>query len=272
MQKVEIEKGVAMPILGFGTYKLTGDICIQAVADAIKIGFLHIDTADKYQNHSDIARAIKESEIQRKDLFLTTKVWWDRLSYNDIRKSIPRFQNELMTDYFDLVLIHWPNRNIALDDSFKALTEFKEEGIIRAIGVSNFTINHLRDAQKIGVKIAVNQVEFHPSLNQKDLLKFCLENEITITAYSPIAQGEDIEITEIQTIAKKYGRSGSQVILAWLRQKGIVAIPRSKSYEHIRDNFESLNLNLDEKDMEILDSLDRGNRIINPPMIAEFDY
>ena len=270
-----------IPILGFGTWQLQGKECLKAVETALEVGYRHLDTADAYENHQEVAKAMKNSGVKREEIWLTTKLWRSDLQAKKTMKACDRVLQELQTDYLDLYLIHWPNKEVPIGETLEAMTKLQEEGKIRNIGVSNFTIHHLEDAtialkamwQATGkeAKIITNQVEFHPTLNQESLKKFCNDNEIIVTAYSPIAQGYDLKLPVVKELAKNYGRSESQVVLNWLMQKEIVAIPRSSSRDHIEDNFKSLEWDLSAEDVNILDGLDEGYRIVEPEF-NEFDY
>lgn len=271
MKEIKQTKKYIIPPLGFGTWKLNGNICKESVERAIKYGYRHIDTADVYENHKEVGAAIRKSEIKRKDIFLTTKVWRDDLSKKNVINSGKRFIEELQTNYIDLLPIHWPNDSIQIEDTLDGFMQLKADGIINFIGVSNFTINHLKKVIETKIPITTNQVEFHPSLYQKKLLDFCSKNNIILTAYCPIAQGEDLLIPEVQNIAKKYNKLPSQIILNWIINKGIIAIPRSSNPHHIKENLESLELNLSPKDFDIIDNIGGNNRIVNPPF-SEFNY
>ncbi len=272
MKRLSLNNESQIPILGFGTWQLHGDTCVRSTEYALSTGYRHIDTAEAYDNQVEVGRAIRNSGLKRSDIFLTTKVWMTNLAREKVKESCQRSLDELEVDYIDLLLIHWPNRSIPVEETLEAMNELKEEGLIKAIGVSNFTINHLKDALKTGVEVANNQIEYHPSLNQEELREFCQENNITVTAYSPIAQGRDLSIKTIRDLSLKYDKSGSQIILNWLRQKNIIAIPRSSNLNHIKDNFESLVWNLEEDEVELIDRIDkRNNRIVNP-LFGDFNY
>ncbi|MFW5719900.1 MAG: aldo/keto reductase [Candidatus Dojkabacteria bacterium] len=264
-------ENVYIPALGLGTWQVTGKDCVQAVKHAIAVGYRHIDTAFRYDNHREVAQAIKESNIPRDELFVTTKIWSDQFSTSEVYQAAQLALAELGVEYLDLVLMHWPNKNIPVDETLQALHHLRESGVIRAYGVSNFTIRHLQDALDAGYEVAVNQVEFHPSFNQKELKSFCDEHCILITAYSPIAQGEDLKLPIVQELSEKYQRSPSQVILNWILQSGMAVVPRSANPSHIEDNLQTLEWNLDLKDLELMNNLDSGNRIIMPEY-HEFDY
>lgn len=259
-----------IPLLGFGTWQLQGQEATDAVSKALEVGFRHIDTADRYQNHRQVGQALKESGVPRSEIFLTTKVWHSDLHQKDVFAAAERFLKELETDYLDLLLIHWPNSSIALEETLAALGQLKKDGVIKNIGVSNFTIRHLEDALDQGVEILTNQVEFHPTLNQKALKEFCDKHKILITAYSPIAQGEDLKLPVIVELAEKYQRSPAQVILNWLISKNIVAIPRTTKPERIEDIYRTLEWKMDSEDVKAIDNLHTNNRMVIPPF-AEFE-
>ena len=238
-------------------------MCEQAVLDAFEAGFRHIDTADSYANHHRIASAIAKSGISRKEIFLTTKLWHEKLTASEVQDCVKRFLEELDTPYIDLLLIHWPNHLVPIKQTLEAMNELKQKGEVLALGVSNFTEKHLEEAKKTGFEVAVNQVEFHPSFNQKTLKTYCDKNKIVLEAHSPSGQGRDLLIPEIIDIARSHFATESQIILAWLRQKGIVALPKSTNPKHIKENFESLSINLKDNEIKIIDNLPQGERVID---------
>lgn len=272
MKSIKLKSGNEMPLLGLGTWRLKGKDCTDSVSAALKTGYRHIDTADAYENHEDIKKALETSSIERDQLFITSKVWRDRLHYDEIKTDTKRFLNELGIDYLDLLLIHWPNKNIPLKESLKALKEVKEAGLVKDVGVSNFTINHLKDALDYYPElVALNQVEFHPSLYQKELLDFCRKNNIALTAYSPLGRGADFNNDVIKELSKKYDKTPAQLILKWLIDKDIAAIPKASSKSHIEENFNIFDWDFPQEAREKIDQLNKNNRIINPG-IGEFDY
>ena len=271
MQFLNLNENTRIPILGFGTWKLSGDICQKSVEKALEVGFRHIDTADKYGNHHEVGEAIKSSLLKREDLFITTKIWPTNLKRDSVITCGETFLKELQLEYLDLLLIHWPNHEIPISETLTAMNELRDKGIIKAIGVSNFTVNHLKEAKASGIQVSNNQIEFHPSLNQRELVEYCKQNQITVTAYSPNAQGQDLKIAEIQIMATKYGKTESQIILKWIITKGIAAIPRSDKDRHIEENFQIWDWELDDADMKIMDNLNSDNRLTNPDF-AEFYY
>jgi len=271
MKNFELHSGNEIPALGCGTWKLSPEEAYQSVSTSLEIGYRHIDTADRYGNHDGVAKGIKKSGLKREEFFLTTKVWQTELGKKDVFSSAERFLGELQVDYLDLLLIHWPNKDIPFQETFEAFNELIEKNKIKSFGVSNFTIHHLKDLLDAKIHPNINQVEFHPSLNQKELKEFCDENHIQITAYCPIGQGTDLKIPQIIEIAKKYEKTESQVILNWLVSKGMVAIPRSKNPDHIKENFGALGWELKEEDLTIIDAAGGENRIVIPPF-HEFNY
>ncbi len=204
MKYLKLNSQSNIPVLGLGTWQLTGKTCQQAVEKALKLGYRHIDTADAYGNHQQIAKALKTSRIPRDQLFITSKLWLSNLNRKDVLNDTQRFLEELQTNYIDLLLIHWPNSQIPLKETLDSMNELKMNNIIKAIGVSNFTTAHLNKAISSGVEISNNQVEIHPSFQQKDLRIFCKNKNIILTAYSPIGQGEDLKLPIIVELAKKY--------------------------------------------------------------------
>jgi 2,5-diketo-D-gluconate reductase B len=259
-----------IPILGFGTWPLKGDDCANAVAAALAVGYRHLDTADGYQNHDAVGRAIRASGIPRESLFLTTKIRRDDLRRDAVIAAGERFVRELQTDYLDLLLIHWPNDAIPMEETFAGLRALKDAGVIRNFGVSNFTVERLERARAVTNGILANQVEFHPSLYQKALLDYCQVQGIVVTAYSPTAKGEDLRLPVVRELAAKYGRSPAQVALNWLLRKGIVAIPNSGDTAHIADNFGALEWELAAEDVVAIDGAHMNNRGTRPAF-ADFE-
>lgn len=271
MKYFNLKNNQQIPALGLGTWQLKGMDCEQAVADALEIGYRYIDTAEAYDNQKQIGKTLSQSNIHRDDLFITSKVFHDHLKKHDVLDSCSRTLEELRLDYLDLYLIHWPNRHISLAETIEAFLQLRNEKKIKMFGVSNFTINHLQDLLDITDEVVNNQVEFHPSLHQKELKQYCDEQKIVITAYSPIAQGKDLQISLVQELADKYERSSSQVVLNWLIGKGINVIPRSADKVHLADNFRTLDWELSPDDIERIDNVGGNLRIVKP-WFNEFDY
>ncbi|MBC7472268.1 MAG: aldo/keto reductase [candidate division SR1 bacterium] len=260
-----------IPQLGLGTWQLTGEVGYQATKDALEIGYRHIDTAHIYGNHGEVGEAIKDSGLDRSELFITSKLWLDEMSEEDVKPALLRALKELQIDYIDLYIIHWPNQTVPVKSTLAALASLKKEGLTKHFGVSNFTINHLKNTLKITQEIDTNQVEFHPSLNQKELLEFCNLNKIKLTAYSPIGHGKDLDIPLIIEMAKEYNKTPAQICINWCLQKGLVTIPKASSRTRLQENFDAQLFTLSPQDIVLIDDLNLNNRYINPSF-AEFEY
>jgi diketogulonate reductase-like aldo/keto reductase len=267
---VTLKDGNQIPSLGFGTWQLEGDECLEATIKALQTGYRLIDTADAYHNHKEVGQAIRNSGIKREDIYLSSKLWPSDLSYYNVIAAVDRFLKELDTNYLNLLLIHWPNKNIPIAETLEAMDEIKGRGLVKSIGVSNFNIRLLQEAIETDFPVVINQVEFHPSLNQKELKKYCDQQQIIIMAYSPIAQGQDLYIPIIEELSQKYHRSPSQIILNWLISQNMIPIPKATSQSHIEDNFQSLAFQLSPTDIEFINSINIHHRLINPSF-ASFD-
>ena len=271
-KKIELNNGTLMPQLGLGTWQLNSSECIHSVKRALELGYTHIDTAEMYMNEEEIGVAIKNSA--REKLFITSKVWQKGLTYERVLKACEISLTKLGTEYLDLYLIHWPDKYMDLRDVLKAFKKLYDGKKIRAFGVSNFTINHLKDtlkvANELNLPISVNQVEFHPYLYQKELLNFCKEHNIILTAYSPLIKGKIVSDETINKIANKHEKTPGQVTLQWMIQKSIVVIPKASSENHLKENI-NLNFSLDEEDIMKIDNINKKERLINPGF-GEFDY
>lgn len=258
---------IRIPALGFGTWKLAGEDCLRATKLALGIGYRHIDTAQIYGNEAEIGQAIKDSGIHRGDIFLTTKIWKDNLAAGALQISTGESLKKLQTDYVDLLLIHWPHSAVPLEEQLRALEDMQESGKARLIGVSNFPVALLRETvETYGVKIANNQVEYHPFLSQKPVLDYLRRNGMFLTAYSPLARGRVAGDPVLQAIAGRHGRDTGQVALRWLVQQGdVAAIPKAASAAHIRSNFDIFDFTLSAEEMAELSALARPDgRIVNP--------
>ena len=274
MKTLNFKNGQTIPAFGLGTWKLQGDECVRAVSYALELGYPHIDTADAYENHREVGKAIKESGIPRETLFITSKIWPDEQYKGAVIPACERILSELGFDYLDLFLQHWPNRSIPYEDTLGEMEKLREKGLIRSNGVSNYTVHHLQDALATGKEFMVNQVEFHPTLNQKELKAFCDERHILITAYSPLARGEDLQLPVIKELAEKYQKTPAQIILNWVFAKGMIAIPKSASPERIKENWESQNFELARDDVVRIDEIGGSNRVVDGThsQFTDFDY
>lgn len=262
MRKLKLLDGNEIPVLGLGTWQLRGHTAVRVVEKAIEVGYRLIDTADVYGNHREIGTAIKNSGIERKDLFITSKVWSNRLNTRNVLADANRFLQELQTDYIDLLLIHWPNPRIPVEETLAAMSQLKEEGKISSMGVSNFDIPLLEKALKTGFTISNNQVELHPTFNQNELVNYCKEKGIIVTAYSPLGRGIDLEEPIIFELSQKYKVLPAQVVLNWITSQDIVAIPKSADSERIEDNFKSLDWKMDKDDIEKINNIPQEEKLV----------
>jgi diketogulonate reductase-like aldo/keto reductase len=269
MRYATLPLGDKMPMLGLGTWTLKGQEAYDAVQAAIEAGYTHIDTAEAYGNHKQIGSALQDLKVDRGELFVTSKVWRENLRYDDCLAACDESLRDLQMDYLDLFLIHWPNESIPMEETFRALTELQEQGKIRNVGVSNFTIDHLQEAKEItDTAIATDQVEYHPWMNQNGLLNYCKRHDIAITAYSPLARGKVLNDDHLQELAERAEMSVAQMALTWLLEKGMVVIPRSSSEEHLRQNLRIFDLSLPDKVVEELEAVDKEQREVEPPSSA----
>lgn len=266
-----ITKELSIPRIGFGTYGLTGQVCLQAVYEALIAGYRHIDTAHKYQNHDMIAKAMKESGVKRSEIFLTSKVFHNHLRRGDVFDSCERALQELRTDYLDLFMVHWPNRNVQIEETLTAFHALKQAGKIRAIGVSNFTEHHLYEALATGVDVVNNQIEIHPSFFPQALIDWCFLHDISVTAYAPLGTGKDLYEKKVADVAYKYNITPAQVIIQWIVSKGIIAIPKSQKTEAIESNLKSMEVLIGESDLQLLDTIEQRPRLVEP-IYADFGY
>jgi methylglyoxal/glyoxal reductase len=261
---VKLNNGVEMPWLGLGVLRLReGGEVENAVKVALQHGYRAIDTAAVYHNEKGVARGIKASGVPREEIFITTKVANDQQGYENTMKAFQRSLDWLQTDYIDLYLIHWPLEERSVE-TWRAMEELYEKGLVRAIGVSNFWIHHLEDfLPKCNIVPAVNQVEFHPYLSHPELIEYCRERNIQMEAWSPVMQGKIFEIPEIREIAAKYKKTPAQVALRWDIQKGVITIPRTGIREQILSNADIFDFQLSEEDMNTIDSLNQ-NKTLTP--------
>ncbi len=257
VEQITLNNGAKMPILGFGTLYLNGPVGEKCVADAISLGYRLIDTATVYNNEEAVGVGIKQSGIDRKELFVTSKVWVEDSGYEKAKKAFDTSLNKLGLDYLDLYLIHRPRGDVK--GSWKAMEELYKEGRIKAIGVSNFTPAQINDLMKgSSVKPAVNQIETHAFFQQPGDREFLKENNIQMEAWSPLAQGRNGLFTNetLAEIGKKYNKTNAQVSLRWHYQRGIVAIPRTSQTAHMKENLNVFDFELSESDMKTIAKLD----------------
>ncbi|MBS3815079.1 MAG: aldo/keto reductase [Hadesarchaea archaeon] len=260
--KLKLKSNYDIPIIGLGTYRLRGKEFLEKLKTALELGYNHIDTAEMYRNEEEIGEAI--SKYDRSELFITTKVWKNNLHYRDVLESCEGSLKRLNTSYIDLYLIHWPNESIPIKETLRAMEKLVSENKVRSIGVSNFSIQQVKEASNnTSLPICVNQVEFHPWLYQKKMLDFCQSKNIILTAYTPIARTQVFDEKVIQDLVEKYDRTPAQIILRWEIQKGVVAIPKSGSKKHLKENLQIFDWELEKEDEEKIDNIPTTKEIVN---------
>lgn len=249
---------VLIPALGFGTWQLDNGTAQPLVEQALEIGYRHIDTAQAYRNERDVGAAIAASGIKRDDIFLTTKVWIDQFAAGDLQRSAEKSLERLGLDHVDLLLLHWPNPVNPLADTMAALNEVRERGLTRAIGLSNFPSAVMAQAQSLSkAPIATNQVEYHPYLKLTKLLETARDLGASITAWSPLAQGQVADDATLIEIGRAHGKTAAQVTLRWLIQQGVIAIPRTTKESRAAESFDVFDFELTEEEMDRIHALAR---------------
>ena len=280
MKSYTLNNGVSIPVLGFGTWKAeNGEVAYQAVLDALKAGYSHIDTAAIYKNEESVGRAIRDSGIPRQEIFVTTKLWNTNHSYEEARQAFEQSMEKLTLDYLDLYLIHWPNpkplrENDAWEtrnaEVWRAMEDLYQEGKIRAIGVSNFLPHHL-DALLETVRVipAVNQVRLAPGVYQEEVVDYCKEKGILLEAWGPFGQGELFDKKEVQEIAAKHGKSVAQIVLAWSLSEGFLPLPKSVTASRIQSNLDCFGIELSKDEREVLKTISVTS---GAPRVDEMDF
>ncbi|HTX32533.1 MAG TPA: aldo/keto reductase [Solirubrobacteraceae bacterium] len=260
---LDLNDGHQIPQLGFGVFQVEPDETAEAVTRALDVGYRLIDTAAMYGNEAGVGEAINKSELDRGDVFVTTKLANDAHGHDEALRAFDHSLEELGFDYVDLYLIHWPiPKNDLYVDTWRALCELKESGRARSIGVSNFLVEHLETIiDATGEVPAVNQIEVHPQYQEQELRRYLREHEIVPEAYSPLGQGGALKDEKITEIAKAHDRTPAQVVLRWHIQLGNVVIPKSVTPSRIEENFRIFDFELSDSEMETIKELDAGQRI-----------
>jgi diketogulonate reductase-like aldo/keto reductase len=268
-----LSNGVEMPWLGLGVLRVAdGEAVENAVRWALEAGYCHIDTAAIYDNEVGVGRAIKQSGVSREDIFVTSKVWNRDQGYEQTLAAFDATLERLDMAYVDLYLIHWPVEG-KFKETWRALETIYESGRARAIGVSNFLAHHLADLMESArIVPMIDQVEFHPYLQQPDLQAFCRENQIRLEAWRPIMKGQVNEIPALIELGQKYGKTPVHITLRWMIQRGVVAIPKSEQKERIQSNADIFDFELGGEDLALIDGLDRHERLGADPDNFHFDF
>ena len=256
-------KGFKIPLVGLGTWTLRGRECARLVQEAIRLGYRHIDSAQMYDNEAEVGEGVRSSGL-RAQVLVTTKIQPTLLSPRDVDHSVRESLRKLKLDVIDLLLIHWPNPRVPLADTLGAMQRLKQQGITRAIGVSNFTVALIEQACRIAPDLACNQVECHPFLNQDKVLAACKKHGLAMVAYSPVARGTLTGDAVLVRIGKAHGKSAAQVSLRYLVQQGIVVIPRTSKVERLQENFDIFDFTLSDAEMREIHKLGgRDGRIVD---------
>ena len=254
-----LSNGVKIPSIGFGTYKSGDDEeTAKIIKNALNLGYKMIDTASFYNNEVGIGNGIKESGIDRKDIFIVTKLWNDDHGYDNTIEAFNKSLNNLQVDYIDLYLIHWPNKLNA--ETWRAFEHLYETGKVKAIGVCNFKVEHLEELKKTAkIMPMVNQVEIHPFSTKNNIINYCKDNNIKVVAWSPISRGRVLSNDLMIDLSQKYKKSIVQIVLRWHMQKGVITIPKSSNENRIKENIDIFDFEISSEDMKAIDSLDEGD-------------
>ncbi|MCE5988384.1 aldo/keto reductase [Pseudomonas sp. LM20] len=273
MQRLTTRNGLNLPAIGLGTWPMTGSECTQAVRQALEVGYRHIDTATAYDNEAAVGQALRDSDVPREQIHLTTKVWWDRLAPKAMRQSLEDSLRALGTEQVDLFYIHWPGQDWDLARSIETLVALRDEGKARSIGVANFPLGLLRQVvETLGAPLSAIQVEYHVLLGQQPLLDYARRHDLLLTAYTPLARGQAAAQPVIQAIARKHGVLPSQVALKWLLdQDGVAVIPKAGSRENQLANLAALSVQLDDEDRMAIAGLPKDQRVVSPAFAPDWN-
>jgi 2,5-diketo-D-gluconate reductase B len=269
--------GARMPAIGLGTMTLKEQVCIDAIKTALRLGYRHLDTAERYGNEQWVGEGLHQglaaSGLRREDVFVTTKVYWDKLAPGDFERSVEESLQKLKLPSVDLLLIHWNNPKVPLSDSIASLCDAKKRGQTKHVGVANFTISMLDEAVRLATEpLVTNQIEVHPFLDQSKVLAACRRHGISVTAYCPIARGKVPGNEVLERIAKAHRKSSSQVALRYLVQQGIMPIPRTANPEHLAANLALWDFALSDAEMAEIGGLARPDgRVVNPAHAPQWD-
>ena len=266
-------KGAHIPMLGLGTWTLRGRDCVRLVEQAIRLGYRHIDTAQMYGNERDVGEGVRASGIKRDEIFVVTKVSPDNLAPGLLTRSVKDSIAALRLGEIDLLLLHWPNKGVPLKDTIDALVAAKRDGLVRHIGVSNYTVALIEEASRLsGDQLVCNQVEMHPFLDQSKVIAACRKHGMAVIAYSPIAKGDAKNDAVLARIGKAHDKSAAQVSLRYLIQQGVGAIPRTSKVERLAENIAIFDFELSESEMREIAALARpGGRLTDWAWSPQWD-
>ncbi|WP_243372988.1 aldo/keto reductase [Microvirga solisilvae] len=265
-----LNDGNTMPQLGYGVWRVSNEDAGTCVTEAIKAGYRSIDTASIYENEEGVGQALATTDVPRSDLFITTKLWNDKRSYDAALAAFDESLKRLRLDYVDLYLIHWPGvSGEGYVDAWRALARLKEEGRVKSIGVSNFMVKHLQRLIDVaGIVPVLNQIELHPRFQQKELRAFHAQHNIATESWGPLGQGSLVTDEKLAAIGRKYGKTPAQVILRWHLDNGFIVIPKSVTPSRIRENIDVFDFTLDADDMRVIEAMDdRQGRVGPDPSI-----
>ncbi|MDZ7745439.1 MAG: aldo/keto reductase [Halobacteriales archaeon] len=254
--------GTEVPALGFGTWRLTGETCYEAVSDALDVGYRHLDTAQAYGNERQVGAALADSDVDRDDVFVTTKLNVGNREYEDVLRTTEQSLARLGLSELDLLLIHNPAQRTPVEETLDAMCELVADGNVRHIGVSNFSIERLNRAREHATEpILTNQVQYNPYWPQSQLRDYCEIHDILLTAYSPLGHGAVLDDPVLAEVGRRYDKSAVQVALRWLLQQGVATVPKATSREHIEANFDVFDFELTPAEMERVRQPSRGRAL-----------
>ncbi|MBX7045827.1 MAG: aldo/keto reductase [Ignavibacteria bacterium] len=264
-------KNKKVPALGFGTFRMQGDDCLKGTAEALSIGYRHIDTAQAYANEEEVGRAIKNSGVNRDEIFLVTKVTPRNFSKNNFLPSVEESLKKLQTERIDLLLLHWPSDDETNKAAIAQLAMAQQKNYTKLVGISNFTLSQMETARK-EADIFCNQVEYHPYLTQNKIRSYLEQHNMLLTAYRPLADGKILNDSEVISLSEKYSRTPAQIILRWfIQQNGVSVIPKASDANHRKENFAIFDFELAREDMDKIFGLNKNERLVNPSWSPKWD-
>lgn len=272
METIETQ-GARIPVIGLGTWELRDRDCVRLVQEAVRAGYRHFDTAQMYDNEEAVGEGLKAAGIKRDDVFITTKIWPSNFAPKDFARAAKESLKRLKVDDVDLLLLHWPSKEIPLADTLGALCKLKREGGARHIGVSNFTVSLLDQAARLSdERLVCNQIELHPYLDQSKVISACKNHGMAVVAYCPIARGRANGDAVLDRIGRAHGKSAAQISLRYLVQRGFIAIPRTSKVERLKENIALFDFDLSPAEMNEIAALSRSDgRVVNIAWAPNWD-